>query len=196
MPKSVDHDAYRSWLLDGSLDLAARRGYAGLRMREVAAALGVSTGTLYHYFRSKRDLWAQLVEHLTDRLVAEITDAIARAPTPRARLEALLADVAARERWYAQYDRLCLDALPGREAEDPWLMASTMDRIVAVLAPTLAVDHAAARFVFVFTLGLVVERDLDAGATPFAEQAQLLLEWFDGLPSARRSGEAAAAGDG
>lgn len=196
MPKIVDHATYRAELLDGAFALAARHGYGGLRMRDVAEALGVSTGTLYHYFDNKRDMYAQLVDHLTDQLVAEITDAIASAPTPRARLAALLDDVAAYETWYAQYDRLCLDALPEREAEDPGLMASTMDRTVAVLAPTLEIDAASARFVFVFTLGLVVERDLDGGATPFWEQAELLLEWFDALPPARRTPPASRASVG
>ena len=187
MPKIVDHRAYRAQLLDASLALAAARGYGGLTMREVARELGVSTGTLYHYFSGKRDLYAQLVEHLTDQLVAVIAEAIASAPTPRARLAALLDHVCAHETWYAQYDRLCLDALPEREAEDSRLMAATMDRTVAVLAPTLEVDDAAARFVFVFTLGLVIERDLDGKATPFDEQAELLLAWFDGLPPSRRT---------
>ena len=65
MPKIVDHDRYRKELLSKSFDLFAERGYATVTMRQIAQALGVSTGTLYHYFPNKEVLFEQLLEELT-----------------------------------------------------------------------------------------------------------------------------------
>ena len=55
MPKVVDHDQQRSDLLAAAFDLFADRGYSATSMRALASGLGVSTGTLYHYFSGKDD---------------------------------------------------------------------------------------------------------------------------------------------
>jgi AcrR family transcriptional regulator len=71
MPKVVDHQAYRSELLAKSFELFAAHGYAALTMRELAKSLGVSTGTLYHYFPTKEELFHQLVAAQTEQDFAE-----------------------------------------------------------------------------------------------------------------------------
>lgn len=178
MPKVVDHAAYRAELLDGCAELFAARGYSGLSTREIAEALGVSTGTLYHYFDGKRDLFLRLVEHLTEDLVATVRDGLTPGESPEERLDALLADVAEREEWYARYNRLCLDHLRERPVGGEAVMAATLQRATEALADALSLTPAGARFVFVTLFGLVIERDLDGGATPFWEQADELRRWF------------------
>ena len=81
MPKVVDHDAMRSRLLDAAGELFAARGYAATGMRELAAAAGVSTGSLYHYFPDKRALFEQLVERTVEADLAELEEALG--PLPR-----------------------------------------------------------------------------------------------------------------
>lgn len=67
MPKIVDHAAYRSELIEGSAALFGRDGFAGVSMRRVAQTLGVSTGTLDHYFESKEALFQATVEYVIGR---------------------------------------------------------------------------------------------------------------------------------
>ena len=64
MPKIVDVEQYRKELLLKSAELFAEKGYADMTTRELAQGLGVSTGTLYHYFPSKAALFEQLVEEM------------------------------------------------------------------------------------------------------------------------------------
>ena len=64
MPKIVDRDHYRQELLMKSFDLFAQKGYSSITMRQLAQGIGVSTGTLYHYFPSKEALFLQLAEEL------------------------------------------------------------------------------------------------------------------------------------
>jgi len=71
MPKIVDHDARRTDILDRSLGLFAERGYAGLSMRSLATGLGVSTGTVYHYFSNKASLFEAMMRHLGHQNVAQ-----------------------------------------------------------------------------------------------------------------------------
>ena len=74
MPKIVDVEQYRKELLLKSAELFAEKGYADMTTRELAQGLGVSTGTLYHYFPSKAALFEQLVEEMCrqDVLLAKV----------------------------------------------------------------------------------------------------------------------------
>jgi AcrR family transcriptional regulator len=65
MPKIVDADQYRQKLLNRCFDLFANQGYANVTTRQIAKELGVSTGTLYHYFPNKQALFEQLVEQIS-----------------------------------------------------------------------------------------------------------------------------------
>jgi AcrR family transcriptional regulator len=78
MPKVVDHDEYRKALLGQCLALFSAKGYDAITMRQLAQALQVSTGTLYHYFPSKEALFIQLVQELSRQ---DIQRFLAQAPT-------------------------------------------------------------------------------------------------------------------
>lgn len=62
----------REGLLDAAAELLAARGYAGLRMADVAAAAGVSRQTVYNEFGNK----AGLVEAVVLRTTSEFLDGI------------------------------------------------------------------------------------------------------------------------
>jgi AcrR family transcriptional regulator len=70
MPRRVDPAAERAAILDAALPLVVEQGPAGVRMRALAAAAGVSTGKLYHYFPDKRAMMEALLPHVGARDVA------------------------------------------------------------------------------------------------------------------------------
>jgi len=72
MPKIVNHDEYRAELLRKAFQLFARKGYSKVTIRELAKELGVSTGTLYHYFENKDVLFEQMVHLLANDDVAQL----------------------------------------------------------------------------------------------------------------------------
>lgn len=72
MPKIVNHDDQREELLRRAFQLFARKGYAKVTVREIAKELGVSTGTLYHYFENKEVLFEQMVRLLVREDVNEL----------------------------------------------------------------------------------------------------------------------------
>ncbi|HEY9887550.1 MAG TPA: TetR/AcrR family transcriptional regulator [Candidatus Obscuribacterales bacterium] len=71
MPKIVDRDRYRQELLSHCLALFADKGFRAVTMRQIAASVGVSTGTLYHYFPDKESIFVQLVKENCEKDVAE-----------------------------------------------------------------------------------------------------------------------------
>ena len=72
MPKIVDAEQYRQELLSKCFDLFAQEGYANVTTRQIAKELGVSTGTLYHYFPNKQALFEQLAQQVSRQDVKTI----------------------------------------------------------------------------------------------------------------------------
>lgn len=67
--------ATRQKLFDSSMELIGERGAAGVTVDEIAAAAGVSKGTVYYNFGSKSELIAQLLRHGVDILKARLLEA-------------------------------------------------------------------------------------------------------------------------
>lgn len=72
MPKIVNRDKYKEELLLNSFDLFARRGYSAVKMREISREINVSTGTLYHYFQTKEQLFSEMVQLLANEDVEQL----------------------------------------------------------------------------------------------------------------------------
>ncbi|MCU1516622.1 MAG: TetR/AcrR family transcriptional regulator [Pseudarthrobacter sp.] len=68
-------NATRQKLFDASMELIGVRGAAAVTVDEIAAAAGVSKGTVYYNFGSKSDLIAQLLRHGVDILKARLLSA-------------------------------------------------------------------------------------------------------------------------
>jgi AcrR family transcriptional regulator len=91
VPKIVDREQYRKQLLTESFELFAEIGYAKITMRQLAQKLGISTGTLYHYFPSKEAIFLQLVEELAHRDISNfMIQAESVPPDIRSRVRAIL----------------------------------------------------------------------------------------------------------
>ena len=87
MPKIVDHESYRNELLDRCFPLFTNRGYAAISMRQIAEGLGVSTGTLYHYFDSKQAIFEKMVISRIEKDMREFGDRLQPLESIEARVE-------------------------------------------------------------------------------------------------------------
>jgi AcrR family transcriptional regulator len=83
--------ATRQKLFDASMELIGERGAAGVTVDDIAAAAGVSKGTVYYNFGSKSDLIAQLLRHGVDILKGRLLGAPEEAGTAAAAADPLLA---------------------------------------------------------------------------------------------------------
>ncbi|MET9730363.1 TetR/AcrR family transcriptional regulator [Streptomyces sp. NPDC006458] len=63
-PAPGDREARRKDVSEAVWQVLADKGFGGLTLRAVATAMGVSTGMLMHYFRTKRDLVAHALDLL------------------------------------------------------------------------------------------------------------------------------------
>ena len=78
----------RRQLLDVSVELFAERGFDGTSMADLAEAAGVTKPVLYQHFRSKRALYAELLEEVSHLLLDQVAKAAAAADGPHAQVRA------------------------------------------------------------------------------------------------------------
>ena len=78
--------ARKRQILDVALPLFADRGFHPTSMNDLATAAGVTKPVLYQHFRSKRDLYVELLAEVGGSLRETIAQAATGAQTPREQL--------------------------------------------------------------------------------------------------------------
>lgn len=75
-------DRQRIRVLATAADIFSRRGFRATSMNEIAAAVGLSKPTLYHYFRSKEELLVRLYSDVLDESLRMALEVVDSEPTP------------------------------------------------------------------------------------------------------------------
>lgn len=159
MPKIVDHDAYRGEIAERAVGVFRRNGYSGIGMRDIAKALGMSKGALYHYFPSK------------EALFLECSSRVARLELDTS-LPPVDAIIAAAREWEAVFPgeiRIVLDYVGTRDDES--IRNDPATRVVAegfesVLSEVVPDDRVPAVLSAVF--GFLLLRYFDGKRTPYS----------------------------
>ena len=171
MPKIVDHDQRRAELLEPCLSLFAQRGFHALSVREIARNLNVTTGTIYHYFKSKSELFEKMIEQVV-RL--DIADAVIEVPVDvswSVKLRNLSQYLSAREGRFAQVVHVILDFKRNEAVDSTELTGRVLQAYRDAIKTQLNIKSVAQLDVlFSLLMGVMLYRDLDTQAQPINEQ--------------------------
>ena len=74
--------ATRGQLIEVATRLFADHGYEGTSIEAVLTAAGVSRGALYHHFAGKEALFTAVLEALSERITAQLTEIISASADP------------------------------------------------------------------------------------------------------------------
>jgi AcrR family transcriptional regulator len=80
--KAEQSEATRNALIEAARGLFSERGYASVSTEEIVQVAGVTRGALYHHFRDKKDLFAEVVERLEQQLLEQVAAAAMEVPDP------------------------------------------------------------------------------------------------------------------
>ena len=80
----------RQSLIDATVELLMRDGWAALRMRDLAKAVGIRASSIYHHFKTKNDLGLALVHHLHQEVQTHTQMMTDSGNTLRQRLDGLV----------------------------------------------------------------------------------------------------------
>ena len=84
----MDGPSSRHKILDVAEARFAQRGYAGVGLRELAAASGLGKSSLFHHFPSKADLYLAVTDRVVERIETAVTAPIRATGAPAERLDA------------------------------------------------------------------------------------------------------------
>ena len=88
--RAATYDGQRELILARAAELFASRGYHATTMNALAQACALSKATLYHYWRDKDALLAQIAEGHVARLESLVAEVSAMTLAPEARLRELI----------------------------------------------------------------------------------------------------------
>ena len=185
MPKIVDREQYRKELLWKCFDLFAQKGYSAIAMREIAKGIGVSTGTLYHYFPSKEALFLQLVEEQTQE---DILSFLAEAGSPETlpeKVKALMDFVAKYEEYFIKQLLLWFDFYQQQERTEllnNQTLKKAWEQSKQLLSHYLQIeDEVTTIFVCNMLHGFIVGRMFEGETVSYGEQGELLTKMLMSL---------------
>ncbi len=181
MPKIVDHEHYRKQLLNNCFEIFAEKGYSSVTMREIASEIGVSTGTLYHYFPSKESLFEQLIEYLSyEDTKEEAIAELGNPPTLAERIEKMMEYVSQNEDYLLKGCLITFDFCHHKnrkEIDSNQALQQAGKRYEEAVGCYLGIsDPGIAIFVINYIDGLLVRRFYQGERISFSEQANLLKE--------------------
>jgi AcrR family transcriptional regulator len=179
MPRVVDHAAYRKWLMEQCTQVFARHGYQ-IGMRDIAAALSISKGTLYYYFPTKEQLFRAVCESVVQADIAALHASAPAETSLAVRLEYLLRHCQERETWFVQQYLILTEYVRASGAEaiqhNPAITAATQAYTQAI-ADYLGVQQPATiSGILMFINGLILQRYLDGQQTDFAHMARWMID--------------------
>src|SRR3954454_7623014 len=90
MPRPKDQARRRLELVTAASDVVARKGLAGVRLRDVAEAAGMTSGNVLYYYEGLDELFFAAYERAVERFCVEREEAVARLRKPARKLAAAL----------------------------------------------------------------------------------------------------------
>jgi AcrR family transcriptional regulator len=175
VPKIVNHEQYRQTLLEKSLYLFTRKGYNNISMKEIAADIGVSTGTLYHYFPSKEDMLAQMIAWIGDKNVEEYIERTSSVGKISDRFDMIVDFWKEKSELYENIMLLAIDMYRNGGAEE-WkpVYSFFAERYTAGMSERLNISRQFARSIFIYFIGLSFHSLAFDGPDEFNKQIDFL----------------------
>ena len=181
MPKIVDHDRYRDELAYRSFNIIAKHGFQ-IPTRDLARRLGVSTGTLYKYFKSKKRLLECIAHVMTKRNVAEILINI-KDDTPLEERVNIVRNFLMKNQTYLE-NLLMLAFDYTRYDRKSNTLKKGMDNFRVAIAEHFTLEDEYGKFILIYLCGLILHGILFPEVTSIPKQAEAFKQFI--VPPVKR----------
>jgi len=177
-------------ILEAARDVFASKGFENATVDDIAEQAGVAKGTLYLYYRSKREMFVAALRQGFEELAAESEHRIARAATARDKVRAFVEarmDFSDRNRhfyrlYYTEYSNVLTSPVRvGKEFQDLYeAQATLLERTLLQGMQSGEVRElnpgAAARLIYDMTRGAIAQRILGWSRRPAREDADFVFD--------------------
>ncbi|MBB6451700.1 AcrR family transcriptional regulator [Salirhabdus euzebyi] len=162
----------------------AEKGYTSLSMRKIAKELGVTTGTLYHYFNSKEDIFRQLTEQISQENIEASSKMTSPSLTFEERLDSFLHFIKGYEGRWMQTMLILMEVIRSESFENKECYTSynrEVERHIDWTANYLQVeDKESVRYLLLLLQGIIFHRYLGGSAVSIDKQLEIVKGIFTG----------------
>lgn len=182
MPKIVDRAVYREEMLEKCFHLFSRKGYSNVTMRELAVEIGVSTGTLYHYFPTKENVLGELIAWAGEKNISDYISRIAASDGIRRRFKLIVEFWKENCKFYQNIMLLTIDFQRNASIEHYGKIYSFfLDRYSESMSEQLNISRQFAQSIFIHFLGIVFHSLATPGKDEYTRQIELFSRLIEPL---------------
>ena len=182
MPKIVNHDEYREEMLEKCFHFFSRKGFSQVTMREIAEEIGISTGTLYHYFSTKENVLGELIAWAGEKNVGDYISRITPADSTRQRFKLIVDFWKENGAFYQNIMLLTIDMQRNSSDEQyQKIYAFFSNRYSESMSEQLNISRQFAMFIFVHFLGIVFHSLATSGNNDYERQIDLFSTMIEPL---------------
>jgi AcrR family transcriptional regulator len=162
-------------MLEKSLYLFTNKGFSNVNMRQIAAEIGVSTGTLYHYFSSKENILVEMLAWLGDKNVDEYTNRTSSVESIHDRFNMIVDFWKEKGELYKNILLLAIDVYRNVDSEQ-WkeVYSFFSERYTDGMSERLNISQQFARSIFIYFIGLAFHSLAFDGISEYNEQIDFL----------------------
>lgn len=191
MPKIVDHEEYREELIWACFSIFADVGYARCTVKQLAARAGVTSGTLYHYFKDKRTLFEAVVHTVAEADLVALRRVVDRGTNVTERLRELGDYLDRNEEYLVRQNRIWCEVMQMADYDKDGLR-DLYARYRAVMASVfqdrdLSTDLTERLTTLLVSLtdGLIFHRQFDPGQSSFRSVFATFADFFQSQADSR-----------
>jgi len=90
MPRIIDKEAKKAEILQAAMKVFSRQGVVKTKMIDIAKAAGIGKGTIYEYFRSKEDIFAEAYNSVFKSMETSLINTVESLDDPVEKLNSLV----------------------------------------------------------------------------------------------------------
>ena len=182
MPKIVNHDEYREEMLEKCFHFFSHKGFSKVTMREIGDEIGISTGTLYHYFSTKENVLGELISWAGEKNVRDYISRITPADGIRQRFKLIVDFWKENGDFYQNIMLLTIDMQRNSSDEQyQKVYAFFSDRYSGSMSEQLNISRQFAMFIFIHFLGIVFHSLATSGNKEYERQIDLFSTMIEPL---------------
>lgn len=88
--RTFTEQARRAQLIEATIDLVAKHGYAGCSLQRIADAAGITKAAVIYHFASKNEVIKAAYDSVVEAMIAHVTEQVEAAKSAEAMVEAYL----------------------------------------------------------------------------------------------------------
>lgn len=188
MPKIVDHDEYRKEILEKCMGVFSKKGFANTTMRQIADEIGVSTGTLYHYFPTKLAILEQLFDHVRVYNIGDYLSRVKNVSTVEEKIEIISSFWMEYGDYYRTLILLGVDLFMNHNSgSTEQVFADFSDDYRNAMARELEIPAEVSTSLFIYLMGLMLHQVLTPGKISYSDQINIIRKMLLGYAKNRHA---------